>query len=64
MNKLNQEDKWMRYEDDIIAHYYWQLKIWLHEPERKQSDIAFTSGLGRVIARLMEDAMQRRNMGG
>lgn len=49
-------DKWMRYEDDIIRYYYKQLHEWLESKPRKPAVTAFTSGLGRYIARLCEEA--------
>lgn len=55
---LNQS-KWMRYEDDIIKYYYKQLREWLDNKMIKPSVTAFTSGLGRDIARLMEDSKKQ-----
>jgi ribosomal protein L19E len=46
----------MRYEDDITKYYYPQILDWINSKERKHSQIAFTSGLGRNIARLIETA--------
>ena len=54
--RKNNCDKWMRYEDDITKYYYPQILDWINSKERKHSQIAFTSGLGRNIARLIETA--------
>lgn len=55
LDNLNQS-KWMRYETDIIKYYYPMLQKWLNEGMKKPSTLQFTSGLGRDIARLMEEA--------
>lgn len=49
-------DKWMGYEDDIVKYYYPKVLEWLDSEPRKHSQIAFTAGLGRNIARLIETA--------
>ena len=50
------QDKWMRYEDDIIKYYYKRLKEWLNSGMKKSAVNEFTSGLGRNIAMLMEES--------
>lgn len=55
--KLNQ-DKWMKYERDIIKYYYPMLRDWLEDGMKKPAIIQFTSGLGRDIGILMEEAIQ------
>ena len=56
-NKFKQ-DKWMPYEKEIIRYYYPQLIEWIETGMIKPSIIAFTSGLGRDIAGLIEQAIQ------
>ena len=54
-NKFNQ-DKWMRYEEDITAFYFKRIYDWFDSKDRKPSNIAFTNGLARRIAEAMEYA--------
>ena len=56
-NKFNQ-DKWMRYEDDIVRYYYPKIMEWLKKRPLKWSGTAFTSGLGRQIAFMIEEAIR------
>ena len=37
-----------------MKYYYPQLEEWLNNPNRKPAQIAFTAGLGRFIASLIE----------
>jgi hypothetical protein len=53
------QSKWMMYEREIIRYYYPQLAEWLKTGMKKPSVLAFTSGLGRDIARLMEDSKEQ-----
>ena len=54
------ESKWMRYEKDIIQYYYPKVIEWMDEGF-KWSGVAFTSGLGRNIANLIENGIKRKN---
>lgn len=58
----NNCDKWMRYENDIARHYYPQLLDWIKSIPRKPSNLAFTSGLGRNIARLIEISEEEKKV--
>ena len=57
-NEFNQSE-WLRYESDIIRYYYPRLIEWLETGMKKPANIQFTSGLGRDIGRLMEDAKRQ-----
>lgn len=60
MKISHHQDKWMRYEDDIWQYYYPQLKEWLGKgKDRKPAQVAFTAGLARWIANLVEDAEEK-----
>jgi hypothetical protein len=48
--------KWMPYEDEIARYYSPRIREWIDSPNRKWSVLAFTSGLGREIASLIEYA--------
>ena len=56
-------NKWIKYENEITAHYYKQVKTWIENPNRKPSTTAFTQGLGRVMARLCEDYAETISVG-
>ena len=55
---LNQ-DKWMRYEKDIIKYYYPEILEWIRNGD-KHPTMAFTSGLGRDIAMLIYNERQKQ----
>ena len=57
-DNLNQS-KWMRYEKDIIRYYHEGIIRWMDEGFQ-WSGTAFTSGLGRDIARLIEEGIRRQ----
>ena len=50
----------MRYEEDISKYYYPMILDWIRSNPRKGSSTAFTSGLGRNIAYLIEVALEQQ----
>lgn len=52
------EDKWLRYEHEIGQKIYLRMREWIADPNRKQSIFAFTAGLERTVARMVEDAIR------
>lgn len=58
-NSLLQIDKWMPYEDLISRYYYETLLNYIKSSPRKPPVNAFTSGLGRNIAFLIDEAFNQ-----
>lgn len=58
---LNNVDKWMRYEDDIIKYYYPSLMDWIQKG-CKAPQTSFTAGLGRQIALLIWDVKAKEEI--
>ena len=51
--------KWVMYEKDIIGFYYPRVIEWM-DNGFQWSGMAFTSGLGRQIAGLVEEGIRRQ----
>jgi hypothetical protein len=51
--------KWMRYEDKICLYYWPSLYEWMRSKPRKPANMAFTAGLARNIAELIEEEHSR-----